>query len=162
MRGAKDFVFVFLLRKARNNVIIIFVERWRMFEEKMTYDEVKQMQPLVLAMIGDSVQSLFVRETVAKNYGVKVNKMNKIVSSVVNAGAQFCTYKKIEESLSEEELEIAHRARNTHIHSKAKNYSVGEYIYATALEAVMGSLYLQGKFDRLGEILEKSLEELTI
>ena len=47
------------------------------------------MQPLVLAMIGDSVQTLFVREHIAKTYGFKVNKMNKMVSSVVSAGSQF-------------------------------------------------------------------------
>ena len=57
-------------------------------------EEVKFMQPLVLAMIGDSVQTLFVRCFIAKNFGVKVNKMNKLVSSVVSAGAQFLTFKK--------------------------------------------------------------------
>ena len=96
------------------------------------------MQPLVLAQIGDSVQTLFVREYVAKNYGTKVNKMNKLVSSVVCAGSQFKTFKLIESELSEEEQDIASRARNTHIHSKAKNFSYSEYIYATALEAVYG------------------------
>lgn len=124
-------------------------------------NEAKQMQPLVLAMIGDSVQTLFVREYVAKNYGVKVNKMNKIVSSVVKAGAQFCTYKKLESELTEKELDIAHRARNTHIHSKAKNFSYAEYIYATALEAIFGYLYLTGNEERLNYFLEKSLEEIA-
>ena len=33
----------------------------------------KLMQPLVLAMIGDSVQTLFVRTYIASEYGVKVN-----------------------------------------------------------------------------------------
>lgn len=122
--------------------------------------EVKNMQPLVLAMIGDSVQTLFVRTHIAKEYGVKVNKMNKWVSSVVSAGAQFKTFKKIEETLSEDEQDIARRARNTHIHTKAKNFSFVEYIYATALEAVLGYLYLTGNNYRLNEILKISLEEL--
>ena len=56
-------------------------------------EKVKLMQPLVLAMIGDSVQTLFVRKHIALVYGVKVNKMNKWVSSVVSAGAQFKTFK---------------------------------------------------------------------
>ena len=84
---------------------------------------INQMQPLVLAMIGDSVQTLFVRTEVALRYGVKVNKMNKLVSSVVQAGSQFKTFKKIEETLTEQEADIARRARNTHIHTKAKNFS---------------------------------------
>ena len=120
----------------------------------------KTMQPLVLAMIGDSVQTLFVRTYIADKFGVKVNKMNKMVSSVVKAGSQFKTFKKIEESLTEEEQDVARRARNTHIHSKAKNFSYAEYIYATALEALIGYLHLTGEKARLAWILTLSLEEL--
>lgn len=122
----------------------------------------KTMQPLVLAMIGDSVQTLFVRTYIADKFGVKVNKMNKMVSSVVKAGSQFKTFKKIEESLTEEEQDVARRARNTHIHSKAKNFSYAEYIYATALEALIGYLHLTGEKARLNEILTLSLEELEV
>lgn len=128
----------------------------------MEKEKIKQMQPLVLAMIGDSVQTLFVREHIALNYGVKVNKMNKMVSSVVSAGSQFVTFKKIEELLSEEESDIARRARNTHIHTKAKNFSYNEYIHATAFESLLGYLYLAGETERLNEFLNKSLEELKV
>ena len=133
-----------------------------MINEKLEDKTINQMQPLVLAMIGDSVQTLFVRTEIAKRYGVKVNKMNKLVSSVVQAGSQFKTFKKIEESLTEQEADIARRARNTHIHTKAKNFSYNEYIYATALEAVIGYLYLSRKEERLKDILEKSLEEINL
>ena len=115
------------------------------------------MQPLVLAMIGDSVQTLFVRTHIATTYGVKVNKMNKWVSSVVSAGAQFKTFKKIEDSLLEDEQNVARRARNTHIHTKAKNFSFSEYIHATALEALIGYLKLQNKIERISEIINKIL-----
>jgi ribonuclease-3 family protein len=86
--------------------------------------------------------------------------MNKMVSSVVKAGSQFKTFKKIEDGLTEEEQDVARRARNTHIHSKAKNFSYAEYIYATALEALIGYLHLVGEKARLNEILTLSLEEL--
>ena len=122
----------------------------------------KTVQPLVLAMIGDSVQTLYVRTYIADKFGVKVNKMNKMVSSVVKAGAQFKTFKKIEDSLTEEETDIAKRARNTHIHSKAKNFSYTEYIYATALEALIGYLHLIGEKERLEFVLKTSLEELVV
>ena len=101
-------------------------------------------------------------EYVAKTYGVKVNKMNKIVTSVIKAGAQFNTFKKIESELTEDETDIAHRARNSNIHTKAKNFSYTEYIYATALEAIIGYLYLTGNEERLNYILNKSLEEIVI
>jgi len=123
---------------------------------------IKNMQPLVLAMIGDSVHTLFVRKHVAMVYGVKVNKMNKYVSSVVSAGAQFRTFKKIEESLTDDETDVARRARNTHIHTKSKNFSFTEYIHATALEAVIGYLHLTGQEERLNQILNLSLEEMKV
>ena len=129
--------------------------------ETLDKEKVKLMQPLTLAMIGDSVHSLYVREYVARNIGSKVNKMNKLTSSVVNAGAQFRTIKKLESDLSEEEMSVVSRARNTHIHSKSKNFSVHEYIYATACEALLGYLYLTGQEDRLEHILKVSLEEMT-
>lgn len=128
----------------------------------MEKEKVKLMQPLVLAMIGDSVQTLFVREHIALNYGVKVNKMNKMVSSVVSAGAQFLSFKKIENELTEEESDIARRARNTHIHTKSKNFSFNEYIHATAFEALLGYLHLTKQNERLEYFLNKSLEELSI
>lgn len=128
----------------------------------MEKEKVKLMQPLVLAMIGDSVQMLFVREHIALNYGVKVNKMNKMVSSVVSAGAQFLSFKKIENELTEEESDIARRARNTHIHTKSKNFSFNEYIHATAFEALLGYLHLTKQNERLEYFLNKSLEELSI
>lgn len=130
------------------------------FFNSVSEQEAKQMQPLVLAMIGDSVHSLFVRTFIAKTNPVKVNKMNKLVSSVVCAGAQFKTFKKIEPLLSEDEDDIARRARNTHIHSKAKNFSYTEYIYATAFEALLGYLYVTGKSERLELFLKNSLDEL--
>ena len=125
-------------------------------------EQVKLLQPLVLAMIGDSVQTLFVREYIAKNHTCKVNKMNKLVSSVVKAGSQFKTFKKLEDTLSEDEQDLARRARNTHVHTKAKNFSYSEYIYATALEALIGYHYLLKNEERLNEILTKSLEELDL
>ena len=128
--------------------------------EVLEKEKVKVMQPLVLAMIGDSVQTLFVRTHIAKEFGVKVNKMNKMVSSVVSAGSQFKTFKKIEEGLTEEEQDIARRARNSHIHTKAKNFSYAEYIHATALESLIGYLHLTGQNERLNQILSLSLEEL--
>ena len=118
-------------------------------------DQAKLMQPLTLAMIGDSVQTTFVRTYIALKYGLKVNKINKLVSTVVSAGAQFKTFKKIETILTNEELEISKRARNTHKNSKAKNFTYAEYIYATALEAVIGYLYLTKQNGRLKELLEK-------
>lgn len=134
----------------------------KIFDLDINEEVVKNKQPLVLAMIGDSVQTLFVRTFIAEKFGVKVNKMNKMVSSVVSAGAQFNTFKKIEENLTEEEQDVARRARNAHIHTKAKNFSYNEYIHATALEALIGYLFLTNKQERLNEILMVSVQDLKL
>ena len=63
------------------------------------------------------------------------------------------TLKDIENSLTEEEKEIARRGRNTQTHHIAKNASMQDYMYATAFEALIGYLYLTKQDERLKEIL---------
>lgn len=123
-------------------------------------EDAKNLQPLILAQIGDSVQTLYARKFVALNCKVKANMMTKLVAMVCNAGAQFDTFKRLERELEEDETAVALRARNTHIHSKSKNYSYEKYIYATALEAVIGYLYLSGETSRLEQILSESIKAL--
>ena len=60
--------------------------------------------------------------------------------------------------LSEEEREICHRGRNAHVGHVPKNASVADYHGATALEALFGWLYLEGKLPRLRELFAKVVE----
>lgn len=120
--------------------------------------QILNTNPLALALIGDSVFSLYIRQFVLNNHNVNANALTKMVNGYVNAGSQYKSYRKIEPFLTQEELEICHRARNANIHSKAKNYSVTEYIYATAFEALLGYLYLTNNNDRLNYILSLSVE----
>ena len=113
----------------------------------------RNLQPLILASVGDSVHTLFVRTRLAVLDKYKANELSKRVSKIVNAGNQCKIYYLIEKELTEEELSIAKRARNTTIHSKAKNYTANDYIHATAYEAVLGFLYLTGQTERLNYIL---------
>ena len=113
----------------------------------------RNLQPLILASVGDSVHTLFVRTKLAVLDKYKANELSKTVSKIVNAGNQCKIYYLVEKELTEEELSVAKRARNTHIHSKAKNFSANDYIHATAYEAVLGFLYLTNQIDRLNYIL---------
>lgn len=121
--------------------------------------DIKNMQPLVLAFVGDSVQTLFVREQMAKLGDYKVNELNRMVKQIVNAGMQCKVFKKIEPLLTEDEHDLAYRARNSVKGQGAKNYTAYEYNYATALEALIGYLYLSKQTERLNEILNLSLKE---
>ena len=127
--------------------------------EENKNNEVKNMQPLVLAFIGDGVHTLFVREQMVKLGDYKVNALNRMVKEKVNAGMQCKIFKKIEPTLTEEEHDLAYRARNSVKGQGAKNYSAYEYNYATAFEALIGYLYLTNQKIRLEEILSLSLKE---
>jgi len=120
---------------------------------KISIEDAKMMQPLILASVGDSIHTLYVREKFAIENKYKANELSKMVSKIVNAGNQCKIYYLLEKELTEEELSIAKRARNTHIRSKAKNFSANDYIHATALEALIGYLYLTGQYERLNYIL---------
>ena len=129
-----------------------------LFKDKSVTD-IKNMQPLVLAFIGDAVHTLFVRQCVASKGDYKVNELNRMVKEKVNAGMQCRVFKNIESMLTEEEHDLAYRARNSVKGQGAKNYSAYEYNYATAFEALIGFLYLTKQEERLNQILELSLKE---
>ena len=64
---------------------------------------------------------------------------------------------KIKEYLTQEELEIVRRTRNTQNHHLPKNADPTDYMYATAFEGLIGYLYLSGQKERLDEILSKCI-----
>ena len=127
--------------------------------DKFEQNKIKNMQPLVLAFVGDSVHTLFVRKHVCSLGEYKVNQLTRMTKEFVNAGKQCEVFKKIEALLSEDELDVARRARNTAKGQIAKNYSPAEYNYATAFEAVVGYLYLTKQEERLNQILKISISE---
>lgn len=128
--------------------------------KKYDQQNINDLNPLALAFVGDSVFSLYVRQYVVSSHQTNVNNLTKLSNAFVNAGSQYKIFRKIEPLLTADEINICHRARNANIHSKAKNYSVTEYIYATAFEALLGYLYLTEQQDRLNQILKLSVESV--
>ena len=80
--------------------------------------------------------------------------MARIWNGVVEAGDAFPQT----DSLTPEEAAVARRARNAH-QSPPRNADRAEYHRATALEAVVGYLYITGREDRLRLVLEAALGE---
>ena len=111
---------------------------------------------LELAFVGDSVYDLYVRSALVMRGG-RVNDLNRAAVARVNAHAQCESLKRILSLLSPEESAIVRRAHNAR-QSPTKNADPGEYHYATALEALMGYLYLTGQKQRLTELLRLSTE----
>jgi ribonuclease-3 family protein len=129
-------------------------------ETAISEDAAREMNPLVLAFVGDSVQTLYIRAKLALSHDFKSGKLHLLASKSVNAEAQARTYEEIKDRLTREETDIYKRARNSKTPSTAKNASLADYRKATGLEAVLGYLYLTGKRERLRELLELSLREI--
>ena len=117
-----------------------------------------QLNPLTLAFVGDAVYTLYVRTYAVEHMDVKAGRMNVYCRSYVNAASQAKAYRALEGELTETELAVAHRARNSHPYNKAKNASSADYMHATALEAVIGLLHVSGQTERLEYIQRRAME----
>ena len=110
---------------------------------------------LELAYLGDSLYDLYVREHLIVRGG-KVRAMHREAISLVCAHAQSEALARIVDALTDEERDVVRRARNAH-QNPPKHADPGEYHHATALEALIGWLYVTGRQDRMNEILELAL-----
>ena len=88
-----------------------------------------------------------------------VKKLHKATVGYVAAPAQAAMAQKILPLLTQEEADVFRRGRNTAPHSVPRAASREEYQTATALEALFGWLYLQGKTQRLNELFAIMMEE---
>lgn len=125
---------------------------------KMDLNQVRRLNGLQLAFIGDTIYDLFVRAQILSAHDESVQKLHKRAVSMVNAGAQARAFDAICPLLTEEEADVARRGRNAHSRPP-KNQDPGDYARATALEALCGYLYLCGREDRLAELLNAILKE---
>lgn len=125
----------------------------------MDKNKANNVSPIVLAFVGDAVYSLFVREKLTFETDYKAGELQKLSAKEVNAGAQAELVKEILPLLTEEEIGIFKRARNTKKGTKAKNASVADYNASTGFEALLGYLYLTGQNERLNFILNKGVTD---
>lgn len=121
----------------------------------MDVQKAKNINPVVLAFVGDAVHSLFVREKLTFTSDYKTGELNKLATKHVNAGAQAEFAQEMLPFLLEEELGVFKRARNAKKPTKSKHASIQEYNQATGFEAVLGFLYLTGNYDRINYLLNK-------
>lgn len=119
----------------------------------MSRAEVRQLNSLVLAYVGDSVQQLMIRAELAGETTAKAGELHRLASLRIKASAQAADMDRIMPYLDEEELDVYKRARNSKMNTMAKNASCADYKKASGFEAVIGYLYLLGRQDRLEYLL---------
>ncbi len=112
----------------------------------------RQINPVVLAFVGDAVYTLFVRTRLALSSGEKTGALNRRASERVSAHGQSALLERILPLLTEEEAEIYRRGRNAKKPTKSKNATVAEYVRSTGFEALLGYLYLTGQDGRIKEL----------
>ena len=117
-------------------------------------EEINLMSPLTWAYVGDSVYELYIRNYLVQTTNLKPHKLHIQAIKYVKAKAQREILEKIKKYLTEEELEIVRRTRNTENHHVAKNANPDDYMYATAFEGLIGYLYLTDQKERIEEILK--------
>lgn len=124
--------------------------------------DVKQLNSLALAYMGDAVLEQYVREHLLRSGRVKPNTLHKEATKYVSAKAQANVVRVMlqENFLTEEEEAILRRGRNAKSGTIPKNTDLQTYKYSTGFEAVIGSLYLQGQSERVREIIMQTI--LTI
>lgn len=118
-------------------------------ENPLPPEEARLKNPLALAFIGDTVWDLLIRRELLGS-GARVNALHRQAVSRVNAGAQAKVAEKLLPLLTEEEEAVFRRGLNAHSrHNAPKNQDPVDYSRATALEALLGYLYLTGDTARI-------------
>lgn len=127
------------------------------------YDEqqIKQINILSLAFVGDAVHSLFVKTKLCELGFEKVGNLQKETAKRVKAKTQSLVLDNIFDMLNEDEKYIVNRARNAKTNNIAKNSCLIEYKKSTSFEALIGYLYLTNNQIRLYEILEISFSAVN-
>lgn len=146
------------------------MEKSLSFLEKMKKEfsceetDIKTYSPLTLAFIGDCVFDLLIRTIIVERANRSPHELHKMKSSIVKANTQAKLGESIQDLLDETEGAVYRRGRNAKSGTTAKNASVGDYRKATALEALIGYLYLTGQEDRILFLVKEGLkrQNLTI
>ncbi|MCI9070607.1 Mini-ribonuclease 3 [Clostridium sp.] len=128
--------------------------RIREFTEK----EARLLNPLQLALIGDGVYELFIRNTIlSNNLELSAHKIHVKAIGYVKAKSQSIIMHEIEDKLTENESYIFKRGRNAKSATVPKNADVRDYRMATGFEALIGYLYLIGDTERLKFIFNTAI-----
>ena len=118
----------------------------------MNLQEVNRLSMLGLAHVGDGVFELMTRSMLCQQGHTAVGQLHRMTVERVKAQAQARAAEKLLPLLTEDELALYKRGRNTHVHGVPHNADVGDYHAATGLEALFGWLFLQGKLARIEEL----------
>lgn len=121
--------------------------------------DVKQLNALALAYMGDAVYEQAIREHLLRSGRVRPNVLHREATRYVSAKSQAAILQTMltEEFLTEEEQMVMKRGRNAKPGSTPKNTDVGTYKNSSGFEAVLGYLYLLEDKNRVEQFILESI-----
>ena len=114
---------------------------------------VNEVNSLALAYLGDSIYELYIRTYLIDKGINKVNTLQEEAKKYVSAKSQALILNKINEYLTNEEIDVVKRARNHKSHKSPKNTDIVTYKLSTGLEALFGYLFLKKQNKRIDELM---------
>ncbi|MDR0930654.1 MAG: Mini-ribonuclease 3 [Clostridiales bacterium] len=120
-------------------------------------ENLKTLNSVTLAYIGDSIYNWYIKKRLLEQ-GIKtIGELHKNASYLASAKCQSLIYDELQSLLEPDEIDVLRRGRNAKS-TVPKSATVEEYKKATAVEALLGYIYIKGDFDRLGYLLENAIK----
>ena len=129
------------------------------FSVQMKDDDIRTISSIGLAHLGDAVFELLVRTHLCVQGKETGKGLHRATVALVCAQRQAKFADILLPALTEEELAVFKRGRNANVHSIPHSADRAEYQKATALEALFGYLYLNGRRERINELFALLMEE---
>ena len=128
------------------------------FDTILTDDQLRSISSIGLAHMGDAVFEVLVRTWLCANGKATGKGLHQATIRLVCAESQAEKAQRILPELTEEELAVFRRGRNAQVHSVPGHASRAQYSEATALEALLGWLWLKGRKERIGQLFQMMME----
>ncbi len=117
-----------------------------------SHTKADEISPLTLAFVGDGVYDLLVRDYLVNLANRPVGELNRKKVRFVNCKSQAEFARLIMSKLTEKEISVYKRGRNSAPKCTPKNGTVADYHSATGLECLFGYLHINGETDRINEL----------
>ena len=129
------------------------------FDIRLTDDQLRAISSVGLAHMGDAVFEILVRGWLCAHGKATGKGLHQATIRLVCAESQSQKAQRILPLLTPEELAVFKRGRNAQVHSVPAHASRAQYAEGTALEALLGWLYLRGQKARINELFCTMMEE---
>ena len=128
------------------------------FDIDLTDDQLRAISSIGLAHMGDAVFEVMVRTWLCAHGKATGKGLHQATIRLVCAESQAEKAEHILPLLTEEEMAVFKRGRNAQVHRVPGHASRAQYGEATALEALLGWLWLKGRRERVNELFDKMME----